>query len=99
MPATFTDGRCSFLKWNMPYAALVQSHARPFDQASPINFSIPTPGSDLAVGTPSSAASPMDAPSPTTILVKKKVAFDRAQLFVHGKHDQLLSGMNGEERR
>lgn len=88
-----------FLKWNMPYEALSRYLAKAFDHAPSTNYPAPTPGSDLDVGSPCSAESPRDAPSPTAAVLKKKFALDRAQLFVQGKHDILLSTMDGEEKR
>ncbi|KAF2266840.1 hypothetical protein CC78DRAFT_594620 [Lojkania enalia] len=88
-----------FLKWNMPYAAMRRSHARPFDHTSLLGLSVPTPGTDISVTTPSSASSPRNAPSPTTLFLKGRAAIDRAHLFAQGQHDKLLMSMDGEERR
>lgn len=93
------DNRRSFLKWNIPYAAMLRLRTRPFDHTSPLGLSVPTPGSGISVGTPSSAASPRDAPSPTAMVLKGKVAIDRAHLFAQGQHDKLLKNMDEEERR
>jgi hypothetical protein len=65
---------------------------------SPPGFSIPTPGSELSVATPS-AASPGNAPSPTRVFRKRKAAIDRAHLFAQGQHDKLLMSMEREERQ
>jgi hypothetical protein len=93
-----TDNHRSFLKWNLPYAAMRGLYAGPFNHNSPFGLSIPTPGSELSVDTPP-AASPGNAPSPTAVLLKGKPAIDRAHLFAQGQHDKLLMSMDGEERR
>lgn len=84
----------SFLKWNIPYTNMRQSPLRAFSHTSPLAFSVPTPGSDVAVATPP----PRDAPSPTTMVLKEKVRVDRARLFAAGHHEELLMSMDDQER-
>ena len=93
-----TNNRRSFLKWNIPYAAMRGLYAGPFNHNSPLGFSVPTPGSELSVATPS-AASPRNAPSPTQSFLKGDRAINRAHLFVQGQHDKLLMSMEREERQ
>jgi hypothetical protein len=76
-----------------------QARTRPFDHTSPVGFSVPTPGSDMIVATPSSATSPNNAPSPTAIIIKENVAIDRARMFAQGQHEKLLGSMNEDETR
>ncbi|PVH95956.1 hypothetical protein DM02DRAFT_689112 [Periconia macrospinosa] len=52
----------------------------------------------ISVATPS-AATPHNAPSPTTVALQRKTATERAHLFVQGQHEKLLISMNSEERR
>ncbi|KAF2828765.1 hypothetical protein CC86DRAFT_347233 [Ophiobolus disseminans] len=85
----------AFVKWNLPFAVMLKSHTRPFDHASPLSFSVATPGSDIAIDTPSSTG---NTPSPTTALLEKKKRLDRAHLFAQGQHDKLLMSMDGDER-
>jgi hypothetical protein len=59
----------------------------------------PTPCSNIEVTTPSSAASPNNAPSPTTKIAKEYMMIDRAGMFAQGHHEKLLKLMDGEERR
>ncbi|OAL44878.1 hypothetical protein IQ07DRAFT_549222 [Pyrenochaeta sp. DS3sAY3a] len=86
-----------FLKWNLPYAAMRHSYTRTFDQFSP--FDPPTPYSNIDVTTPSTAASPHAAPSPTMQIIKESTMIDRAQMFARGQHEKLLKVLNGEEQR
>lgn len=58
--------------------------------------------SDMMVATPASqiaAPSPRDAPSPMTVAIRTKTNFDRARLFVEGKHLELLKSMERNDRR
>ncbi|CAN9315986.1 unnamed protein product [Alternaria alternata] len=86
-----------FLKWNLPYAAMRHAYVQPFDHSSP--FDVPTPGGDYQATTPSSAASPNNAPSPTTQITKDCMMVERACMFAQGHHGKLLKLLNGEERR
>ncbi|CAO2655582.1 Nn.00g043850.m01.CDS01 [Neocucurbitaria sp. VM-36] len=89
-----------FLKWNMPYAAMCRLLVRPFDYVSPLRFSNPTtPGSDISVASPPCADSPLNAPSPTAVVMRGTRAIERANLFARGQHDKLLMSLNGEEKR
>ncbi|CAN9243276.1 unnamed protein product [Alternaria sp. RS040] len=90
-------GDSFFLKWNIPYAAMRHSYVRPSDHSSP--FDQPTPCSNIEVTTPSPAASPNNAPSPTTQITKDSMMIDRACMFAQGHHERLLKLLNGEERR
>ncbi|KAH8623835.1 hypothetical protein IG631_21540 [Alternaria alternata] len=73
------------------------SYVRPFDNPSPIDP--PTPCSKVEVTTPSSPASPNDAPSPTIQIAKDSLMIERACMFAQGHHEKLLSLLNGEEKR
>ena len=63
-------------------------------------MAVSTP-SDVVVATPfaTNAQSPHNVPSPMTVALKEKTAIDRANLFVQGRHHELLSSMNRVERR
>lgn len=101
------------MNWDMPYIdeRLVkqpfQNHPSPLESA-------PTPASDVVVATPSSenaAPSPRDAPSPrnaqspesalspTAAVLLNSVKIERAHLFVHRRHTELLEGMNVQEKK
>jgi hypothetical protein len=73
------------------------SYVRPFDHSSPLDQ--PTPYSNIEVTTPSSAASPNDAPSPTAKAMKHLMMVDRARMFAQGHHEKLLTLLSGEEKR
>jgi hypothetical protein len=62
---------------------------------------VPSPPSDVDGVTPPSAnsESPPRAPSPMSAALRDKGAVDRANLFVQGKHSELLHSMNRVERR
>jgi hypothetical protein len=83
----------------MPFVAMRSSYPGQFDQPSPFSPSTRTPGSDIAVATPSSAASPPNASSSMAPAVREKAAIDRARLFAQGQHNELLMRLNGGERR
>jgi hypothetical protein len=102
-----------FMNWNMPYINPHASRAGAYDNVSPFGFAASTP-SDVMVKTPASvnvgqsprstsspraAASPQNAPSPMAIAVRENMKLDRAHLFVHGRHMELLQGMSREERK
>jgi hypothetical protein len=83
----------------MPFAALRSSHPRQFDPLSALSPSTRTPGSDIVVATPSSAAFPHNVSSSIVSVVKGTVAIDRARLFAQGQHHELLTRLNPDERR
>lgn len=87
----------SFLKWNLPYAAMRHCYAQPFDHLSPSDH--PTPSSNIVVASPFSGASPNTAPSPTTMIAREYMMVDRARMFAQGQHEKLLTVLNGDERR
>jgi len=101
------------MNWNMPFINLRASRAGAYDHVSPFGLAASTP-SDVMVKTPVSvnagpspgsasspraAASPQNAPSPMAIAVRENVKLERAHLFVHGRHMELLQGMSREEKR
>jgi hypothetical protein len=90
----------SFLNWNIPYGALgsLQSGS---DHPSPFGPSVSTPSDISIMATPPAnlVSSPRDAPSPLSTALKRKTAIERAQLFVQGKHDDLIRSMDKAERR
>ncbi|KAB2107474.1 hypothetical protein AG0111_0g3754 [Alternaria gaisen] len=53
----------------------------------------------MEVTTPTSAASPNNAPSPTTQIAKDSLMVDRACMFAQGQHEKLLNLLDGKERR
>jgi hypothetical protein len=67
---------------------------------SPAETAASTP-SDVVVTTPSStdAPSPHSVPSPMSVVLRQKAAMDRANLFLEGRHHELLGSMNSVERR
>ncbi|RYP70411.1 hypothetical protein DL769_004966 [Monosporascus sp. CRB-8-3] len=84
-----------FLRWHLPYAALLNSLGRPHDQPSPFGSSPRTPG-NIAIQSPGS-----DAPSghsPTTQMVRQKVHLDRAKLLLQGREMDLMRQLNEPER-
>lgn len=102
-----------FMNWNVPHINSHVSRAGVHDHASPFGLAASTP-SDVMVETPASvnvgpsprsasspraAASPQNAPSPMAVAVRENVKLDRAHLFVHGHHMELLHGMSREEKK
>jgi hypothetical protein len=83
----------------MPFVAMRSTPARHFDHPSPYSPSARTPGSDIVVETPPSAASPHNVSSSIATVVRESVSIDRARLFAQGEHNKLLAGLDGEERR
>jgi hypothetical protein len=60
----------------------------------------PSTPSDVIVSTPhaaETALSPQNAPSPLSLVLKKKTAVDRAHLFCEGKHEELIRSLNTAE--
>ena len=84
----------------MPYGAMGRSAGIMSGGPSPAAMAASTP-SDVVIATPSatSAHSPHNVPSPMTAALKAKTAIDRANLFVQGRHHELLHSMNRVERR
>jgi hypothetical protein len=69
------------------------------DHPSPFGGSASTP-SDVVMNTPPAIAeSPRDAPSPLTTVLRKGVAIKRANLFIEGKHLELIKSLDVAERR
>ncbi|KAF2644412.1 hypothetical protein P280DRAFT_504011 [Massarina eburnea CBS 473.64] len=88
-----------YVDLNLPHAALQHLQQQPIEHASPFGLSVPTPASDIAVATPSdSANTPRDAPSPTTTLIIRKTAMERARLFSQGQHETQLNSLNKPDR-
>ncbi|RYP20950.1 hypothetical protein DL765_002487 [Monosporascus sp. GIB2] len=84
-----------FLRWQLPYAALLNSPGLPHDQSSPFGSSPRTPG-NITIESPGS-----DAPSgqsPTTQMVRRKVHLDRAKLLLQGREMDLMRQLNKSER-
>jgi hypothetical protein len=42
--------------------------------------------------------SPRNVSSPMAVAVRDNVKLDRAHLFVHGRHMELLKGMSAQEK-
>ncbi|KAF2736468.1 hypothetical protein EJ04DRAFT_542525 [Polyplosphaeria fusca] len=88
-----------FTQWNTPHGGAHLLQSQPVNYPSPFNVLAGSPGSDVAVVTPSgSAGSPCDAPSPTNALIHKKKTVDRAQIFFQGRQEELLRSLSGEEK-
>ncbi|RYP42036.1 hypothetical protein DL767_000548 [Monosporascus sp. MG133] len=84
-----------FLRWHLPYAALLNSLGLSHDQSSPFGSSPQTPG-NITIESPGS-----DAPSgqsPTTQMVRRKVHLDRAKLLLQGREMDLMRQLNEPER-
>ena len=71
----------------MPYGVMKTNMALASNHVSPL--------SDIVIATPSLTH---DAPSPTAVAVSAKAAADRARLFVHGRHHDLLKSMGKKQR-
>ncbi|KAI0106361.1 hypothetical protein F4776DRAFT_675448 [Hypoxylon sp. NC0597] len=97
-PLNLTPG--SFLRYDLPYAALVRSLGG-YDHSSPASAGPATPAY-LTVNSTQEAASPstsQNAMSPTMQLVQRKVLLDRARLFLEGRGQELMAQMGRDERK
>ncbi|KAI2616885.1 hypothetical protein GGR54DRAFT_641478 [Hypoxylon sp. NC1633] len=95
---TITPGL--FLRYPLPYAALVRSLGFQTQHPSPSNTGPATP-EYLTVSSPPMALSPsasQNAMSPTMQLVQRKLLHDRARLFVEGREQDLIAQMTVDER-
>ncbi|KAI8935572.1 hypothetical protein NX059_008141 [Plenodomus lindquistii] len=90
-----------FLKWNMPYVATRQLSARPMDRGYTLSLTTSTPCGDIDIVTPPSMDSPQEEsiPSPSTEMLQLKRSFDHARLFIEGRHDDLLTVLDENEKR
>ena len=89
----------SLSSWNLPYAALTTSTAKAPDQPSPFGTAVATPAY-LIINSPP-AATPgrqTDGPSPGMQLVREAALRDRSNLFCQGRHRELLSTCDREDR-
>ncbi|RYP76358.1 hypothetical protein DL771_001797 [Monosporascus sp. 5C6A] len=84
-----------FLRWHLPYAALLNSLGLPHDQSSPFGSSPRTPG-NIIIESPGSNAPP--GQSPTTQMVRRKLHLDRAKLLLQGREMVLMRQLNEPER-
>ncbi|OTA83201.1 hypothetical protein M434DRAFT_400719 [Hypoxylon sp. CO27-5] len=97
-PLTLTPG--VFLRYDLPYAALVRSLGG-YDHSSPASAGPATPAY-LTVTSPQEVTSPLashNALSPTMQLVQRKVLLDRARLFLEGRYQELMAQMGRDERK
>ncbi|KAM0431872.1 hypothetical protein ACHAPT_005125 [Fusarium lateritium] len=92
-----------FLRWNLPYNALVANFIHPGGPSSPFaSLSGPNSPANVIANSPGSQHTPPAqpaVPSPTTQLVRKKAYLDRADLFIQGKHEDLLLQLGRDERK
>ncbi|OJD30009.1 uncharacterized protein BKCO1_6800019 [Diplodia corticola] len=98
--AKLAFGRNIFVGWNMPYGAFRLSGS---NRLPPSPYATaPSPYGDVVVVTP-----PSDAESPGAQAVQRRmnadtlnaVAIERAQLFIQGKHAELLERMTKQDFR
>ncbi|KAI1412722.1 hypothetical protein F5Y13DRAFT_199610 [Hypoxylon sp. FL1857] len=96
-PLTLTPGL--FLRYDLPYAALVRSLGG-HDHTSPPNIGPATPPY-LTVNSPreTTCSTSPNAMSPGMQLVEKKVLLDRARLFLDDREQELMLQMNRGERK
>lgn len=92
----------SFTEWNLPFRALLRSHAPFFDNPSPYQQLVTTPeGAISIVSTPAAGAgSPpvASAPSPLSEAISQKDKVERAYLFIQGDHSGLASKLSKHDR-
>ncbi|KAK4141974.1 uncharacterized protein C8A04DRAFT_38633 [Dichotomopilus funicola] len=85
--------------WNLPYAAYSKGLGKTSGQPSPFGGTAATP-TYLSIQSPE-AATPGHAaagPSPTMQLIRQKAARDKANLFLQGRHFDLLASCGKEDR-
>lgn len=91
-----------FLRYSLPYEALVCSRGvQAGDHQSPFGSSPETPDF-LTVNSPGNNISPpavLEDMSPTMQLVRQKVLVDRAKLFLEGREQELMMLLGRSERR
>ncbi|KAF4462268.1 hypothetical protein FALBO_10920 [Fusarium albosuccineum] len=91
-----------FLRWNLPYKALVANTIQPGDPSSPFGLLSPSSSpANIMVNSPeNSSITPTQifGPSPTTQLVRKQARLDRTDLFIQGRHQDLLLKLDQDER-
>ncbi|KAF4544584.1 uncharacterized protein LTHEOB_6154 [Lasiodiplodia theobromae] len=91
-------GKNIFTSWSMPYGAFRSSGSDRLPSSPCVTA--PSPYGDVTMETP-----PSDAASPSAQVVQarmnsdvlKRVAMERAQLFVQGKHAELVKTMNRQD--
>lgn len=88
----------SLLNWNMSYSAITAMKLTNLDHFSPIE-AVSTP-SDVAVATPHSnnATSPQRVVPSLSRALERKIRTNRVQLFLQGRHDELMKSMTKSER-
>ncbi|RYP46237.1 hypothetical protein DL768_007504 [Monosporascus sp. mg162] len=84
-----------FLRWHLPYAALLNSLGLPHDQSSPFGSSPKTPPN---INTRSPGSDAPSGQSPTTQMVRRKVHLDRAKLLLQGREMDLMRQLKPSER-
>ncbi|KAI0023051.1 hypothetical protein F4780DRAFT_125516 [Xylariomycetidae sp. FL0641] len=99
---TLQLGDAVFTQWSLPYKAIRTLDWVFLAMNSPAN-SQPTP-SDLSIlspqqPSPGNASSPTNAPTPTTIAIRTKLRFDRANSLIQGRSVEFLKDLPGPERR
>ncbi|GAW12359.1 hypothetical protein ANO14919_017250 [Xylariales sp. No.14919] len=101
--ANFKLTHSVFFRWNLPYRALkvTLDHPSPgaSDFSTPSNFSVFSPPVIRDHPTPGNAASPVNAPTPTTQAISVKTHFDRSRSFIQGDIGEFLGGMSSSDRR
>ncbi|KAJ3535429.1 hypothetical protein NM208_g7137 [Fusarium decemcellulare] len=92
-----------FLRWNLPYKALVANTIQPGDPSSPLGLlsSSSSPVNIMVNSPENSSITPTQTfgPSPTTQLVRKQARLDRTDLFIQGRHQDLLLKLDQDERK
>ncbi|KAK3362176.1 hypothetical protein B0T24DRAFT_690906 [Lasiosphaeria ovina] len=89
-----------FMRWSLPYAAVLSNAGIPLDHPSPFGQAGASPG--FIIDSPHSAESPLSPPtaaSPTTRMIQGKAKLDRADLFIEGRHKELLARLSPDDRR
>jgi hypothetical protein len=85
--------------WNLPYAAYSKALGKRPGQPSPFGATASTPAYlNIDSPDPVTPGRPAAAPSPAMQLVREKVAQDRSNLFLQGRHQDLLASCGKEDR-
>lgn len=83
------------MNWNLPFRALARQFPQILNHPSPFGLTVSTP-SDVSISSP-----PGNAPSSPVLSqeLRSRIAIEKAQLFIAGKHDDLLRSLNMEEKK
>lgn len=86
---------CSFMNWDIPYQTLVRQSPHSSNHPSPFGPTVSTP-SDVSIASPAG-----DVPTSPGLsqALKQRISIKNAQLFIAGRHDELLRSLNMADKK